>query len=100
MHGLFYTSPYERSYIGLQCLSIFYSLKTLQKWENKNNRRITCFFFFCFFVLFCFFHVPFYSISVISGHCEGDNERLWVMEPRFRLNRILHPAGYEPGPLA
>ena len=42
------------------------------------------------------FH-PFYSISVISGHWEGENARLSAMKPCLRLERFLSPADLEPG---
>ena len=34
------------------------------------------------------FYVLFNSISVISGQCLDDNERLYAMELRFRLRRL------------
>ena len=40
---------------------------------------------------------PFYSISVISGRWDGDNERLCAMEPSYWLERFPSPAGFEPG---
>ena len=33
-------------------------------------------------------YVLFNSISVVSGRCEGDKERLYAMEPRLWLRRI------------
>ena len=36
------------------------------------------------------------SISVISGRCTGDNEKLCAMEPRLRLERSPPRAGLEP----
>ena len=42
------------------------------------------------------FFVLFNSISVISGRSTGDNERLYVVEPRLRLKRsLLQSAGLE-----
>ena len=40
--------------------------------------------------------ILFNSISVISGRCMGDNERLHAMEPRVRLERFSPQAGLEP----
>ena len=34
-------------------------------------------------------------ISVKSGEWEGENERLFAMEPRLRLEIFLPPAGLE-----
>ena len=42
-------------------------------------------------------YVLFNSISVISGRCAGDNERLCTMEPRLRLNKSQSQAGLKPG---
>ena len=39
----------------------------------------------------------FYSISVISGRWDGDNERLCAMGPSYWLERFPPPAGFEPG---
>ena len=43
--------------------------------------------------LYAFFN----SISVISGRCVGDNERLCAMESRLRLKISLPQAGHETG---
>ena len=43
------------------------------------------------------FKVIFNSISVISGHWEGDNERLCAIKPRLRLERLPPRAGLELG---
>ena len=40
---------------------------------------------------------PFYSISVISGRWDADNERLCAMEPSYWLERVPPLAGFEPG---
>ena len=40
---------------------------------------------------------PFYSISVISGRWDADNERLCAMEPSYWLERFSPVAGFEPG---
>ena len=40
---------------------------------------------------------PFYSISVISGRWDADNERLCAMEPSYWLERFPPLAGFEPG---
>ena len=40
---------------------------------------------------------PFYSISVISGRWDADNERLCAMEPCYWLERFPPVAGFEPG---
>lgn len=42
------------------------------------------------------FYVPFNSIPVIAGRCEGDIEKLYAVEPRLRFPS---QAGFEPGPL-
>ena len=34
------------------------------------------------------FYVLFFSILVISGQCEGDNEKLSALEARLRLKRF------------
>ena len=43
------------------------------------------------------FYVLFNSISVISGPCLDDNERLCVMESRLLLERFPPQVGTEPG---
>ena len=43
------------------------------------------------------FYVPLNSISVILGLWIDDNERLYAMKPRLRLNRFPPPASLEPG---
>ena len=43
------------------------------------------------------FYVHFNSNSVIIGRQEVDNEMLYAMEPRLRLERYPSPAGLEPG---
>ena len=45
------------------------------------------------------FCVLFNSISVISGRCSDDNERLCAMEPRLRFEKISPRTGILPGPL-
>ena len=40
---------------------------------------------------------PFYSISVISGRWDADNERLCAMEPSYWSERFPPLAGFEPG---
>ena len=40
---------------------------------------------------------PFYSISVISGRWDADNERLCAMEPSYWLERFPPVAGFEHG---
>ena len=42
------------------------------------------------------FYVPFNSISIISGRCKGEYERLCAMERRLGLERISPLAGFEP----
>ena len=37
------------------------------------------------------------SISVISGRWDGDNERMFAMEPCFRMKRLSSSAGIEAG---
>ena len=39
------------------------------------------------------FYILFNSISVISGHWEGDNERLFPMEPCLQLKRFRLEVG-------
>ena len=41
--------------------------------------------------------MSFYSISVISGRWDADNERLCAMEPSYWLERFPPVAGFEPG---
>ena len=43
------------------------------------------------------FYVLFNSVSVISRQRTDDNERLYAMEPRLRLNRSPPQAGIEAG---
>ena len=43
------------------------------------------------------FYVLSNSISVISGRCYDDNEKLCAMEPRLRLERPSPRAGLESG---
>ena len=40
---------------------------------------------------------PFNRISVISRRSEGDDERLYAMELRLRLESVLPPVALEPG---
>ena len=40
---------------------------------------------------------PFYSISVISGRWDADNERWCAIEPSYWLERFPPLAGFEPG---
>ena len=42
------------------------------------------------------FHVRFNSISDITGRLEGDNERLFVLEPRLPMKGFLRSTGIEP----
>ena len=39
---------------------------------------------------------PFYSISVISGRWDADNERLCAMEPSYWSERLPPLAGFRP----
>ena len=45
------------------------------------------------------FYAVFNSISVISGRCADDNEKLCSMEPRLRLKRFRLERGSNSGPL-
>ena len=45
------------------------------------------------------FYLIFKSISVISGRCADDNERLCAMEPRLRLRRFRLERGSNLGPV-
>ena len=42
------------------------------------------------------FHVPFNSISVISGQWKGKHKRLCAMKRRLASERISTRAGFEP----
>ena len=42
------------------------------------------------------FHVRFNTISDIIGRWEGDNERLFVLEPRLQMKGFLRSTGIEP----
>ena len=44
------------------------------------------------------FYVLFNSISVISGPCTNDNERLCAMEPRLQFRRFHLERGSNSGP--
>ena len=37
-----------------------------------------------------------HTIMKISGQCEGDNERLYAVEPCLCLDRFLHSVGLKP----
>ena len=41
-------------------------------------------------------HVRFNSISDITGRWKGDNERLFVLEPRLPIKGFLRSTGIEP----
>ena len=45
------------------------------------------------------FVVPLNGISVISGRCVNDNERLCAVVPRLWLRRFRLERGSNPGPL-
>ena len=45
------------------------------------------------------FYVLFNNISVISGRCKDDNEKLCAMEPILPLRRFRLKRGSHPGPL-
>ena len=43
------------------------------------------------------FYALFNNISIISGQCKGDYERLCSVEPRLHLKRFPPTVGIEPG---